>query len=169
MLKRVLSLYAVYVIYFLGVGLTSSGIVLMPFNPVRYSIILILGLSLFSLGSFVNEFVIDKKKVSVMKVIKLITVSLTLAIGIGMISGGISHFKESPIYVSYLIPLGSIISIVSFVIKNSFELNKKEIKTLAIYTIVVGVVLYGGLSIGANHYLGNINGTMGGDIFMDAH
>ncbi len=169
MLKKVVSLYAVYVVYFLGVGLTSSGIVLMPFNPVRYSIILILGLLLFSLGSFVNEFVIDKKEVSFIKVVRLITVSLTLAIGIGMISGGISHFKESPIYVSYLIPLGSVISIISFVIKNSFQLNKKEIKTLAIYIVVIGFILHGGLSLGANYYLGDTGGAMGGDIFMDTH
>lgn len=67
---------------------------------------------MFSAGSFINEFVIDRKKASFVKVLKLIIVSLTLAIGIGMISGGISHFKERPVYASYLIPLGIVVSII---------------------------------------------------------
>lgn len=67
--------------------------------------------------------------------VKLVIVSLTLAIGIGMISGGIAHFKESPVYVSYLIPIGIIVSFVSFKIKNAFKLTKKEFILLIIIFI----------------------------------
>lgn len=54
--------YVIYIMYFLGVGLISGGIVHMPIEPVRYSIILIFGSILFISASFVNEYFVEKKK-----------------------------------------------------------------------------------------------------------
>ncbi len=156
-------MYIVYVVYFLGVGMTSSGIVLMPFNPLRYGIILATGLLLFGTGSFINEFVIDRKQVSFATVFKLILVSLTLAIGIGMISGGISHFKESPIYATYLIPLGILISAVSYMVKNNYYLTKKHLRVFIVSIFLTALTIHGGLSIAADSYLN------GGDVFMNMH
>jgi hypothetical protein len=153
----------VYIVYFLGVGMVSSGIVLMPFNYSRYGTILIIGLLLFSTGSFINEVIIDKKHLSFKESVKLVIVSLTLAIGIGMISGGIAHFKESPTYVSYLIPIGIIVSFISFKVKNAFELTKKEFITLIIIFAMLAIAVHIGLSIAANSML--MNATPGGDIF----
>ena len=166
-MKKLVYKYLVYIIYFLGIGMTSSGIVLMPFNVMRYSIILSIGLGLFIAGSVFNEVVIDKHKLSTFESIKLVVISLTLAIGIGMISGGISHFKESPIYVSYLIPLGIIISFTSFTIKNNFKLSKKEKLTVFAGVIIFAVIIYIALSFMA----GGIAMDMvpGGDIFKDSH
>lgn len=158
--------YLVYIIYFLGIGMTSSGIVLMPFNPMRYSIILGVGLSLFIAGSVFNEVVIDKKNLSVIQSIRLILLSLTLAIGIGMISGGISHFKESPSYVSYLIPLGVVISFTSFAVKNDFQLTKKDKITSFAAIIFCAFLIFIGLSIAASTMMGM---PTGGDIFKGGH
>lgn len=166
-MRKLLYMYLVYVIYFLGVGMVSSGIVLMPFNPVRYSLILGIGLLLFSSGSFINEFVIEKKELHVSKVIRLIIVSLTLAIGIGMISGGISHFKESPVYVSYLIPLGLIISFISYTVKNGYVFEKKQHSLLIAGVVMIGLVLHLSLSMMASSYQGSGKGGHGGDIFMN--
>lgn len=152
--------YLVYVVYFLGMGLVSSGIVLMPFNMVRYSTILVTGLLLFISGSIFNEIIINKNRLSFLQVIRLTIVTLSLAIGIGMISGGISHFKESPTYVSYLIPLGIVISITSFSIKNNYKLEKNERITLLVIIIVFAIVVHFLLSILGSNFLGN-----GGDIF----
>ncbi|MBK1812321.1 hypothetical protein JHL18_16985 [Clostridium sp. YIM B02505] len=152
--------YLVYIVYFLGMGLVSSGIVLMPFNIMRYSAILLTGLILFISGTIFNEIVINKKKLSFVEITKLIIVSLSLAIGIGMISGGISHFKESPRYVSYLIPTGIIISLISFTIKNNYKLNKQSKIILAIAVLIIAVVVHSSLSYFASSMLGN-----GGDIF----
>ena len=163
MFKKIISRYLVYIVYFLGVGMTSSGIVLMPFNHVRYGTILVIGLILFSAGSFINEVIIDKKHLSFMESIKLVIVSLTLAIGIGMISGGIAHFKESPVYVSYLIPIGLVVSFISFKIKNAFELTKKEYITLVVALLVVAVAIHLGLSVAARAMLMDV--VPGGDIF----
>jgi hypothetical protein len=128
-----------------------------------------MGLILFSSGSFVNEFVIDKKEASLGRVIRLILVSLTLAIGIGMISGGISHFKESPTYVSYLIPLGIVISFISFTIKNGYILKGKEKAILLTGILTIGLVTHIGLSTMADNYLANENIPQGGDVFMKKH
>ncbi|MBC8059719.1 MAG: hypothetical protein H7Y18_03550 [Clostridiaceae bacterium] len=166
-MKKIIYKYLVYIIYFLGIGMTSSGIVLMPFNHVRYSIILIIGLSLFLAGSIFNEIVINKHKMSASESIKLIALSLTLALGIGMISGGISHFKESPKYVSFLIPLGTIISFISFVIKNDFKLNKKEKLIMYVGVVLVALILFIILSLAASS--GSMDMTPGGDIFKGAH
>lgn len=152
--------YLVYVIYFLGIGLVSSGIVLMPFNAVRYSIILVCGLILYISGTIFNEIVVNKKKLSFMEVTKLVIISLSLAIGIGMISGGISHFKESPKYVSYLIPTGIMVSSISFTIKNNYKLDKQRKIKLSVALLIIVLALHLTLSIFASDMLGN-----GGDIF----
>jgi hypothetical protein len=163
MIKNIVSSYVVYIIYFLGIGMVSSGIVLMPFNALRYSIILSLGLLLFISGSVYNELVINRQRLTMAESIKLILVSLALAIGIGMISGGISHFKESPTYAAYLIPIGIILSFISFTIKNNYDLDRKSY-FLVLATLLVGaILLYVALLI-----LGNLlfpSTPHGGDIY----
>lgn len=167
-MKNLIYKYLVYIIYFLGIGMTSSGVVLMPFNVMRYSIILFIGLSLFIIGSVFNEVVIDHHHMSAIESLKLIIFSLTLAIGIGMISGGISHFKESPTYVSYLIPLGTIISFISFTFKNNFVLNKKD-KLIAFSGVIVfSVIIFIILSVAASN-MAMMNMAPGGDIFNGSH
>lgn len=167
-MKNLIYKYLVYIIYFLGIGMTSSGIVLMPFNAVRYSIILFIGLSLFIAGSIFNEVVIDHRHMSAIESINLIILSLTLAIGIGMISGGISHFKESPTYVSYLIPLGIIISFISFVFKNKFKLNRKEKLIVFTGVVILAVIIFIVLSLAASN-MAMMNMPSGGDIFNGNH
>lgn len=166
-MKKLAHKYLVYIIYFLGVGMTSSGIVLMPFNPVRYSIILGTGLCLFIASSMFNEVVIDKRNLSAIESLKLVILSLTLAIGIGMISGGIAHFKESPIYVSYLIPIGIVTSFISYTLKNNFKLTKKEKLIIFPAVIIVAIIIFAGLSAVASG--GMINTAPGGDIFINDH
>jgi polyferredoxin len=163
MIKKLIYNYLVYIIYFLGIGMVSSGIVLMPFNPVRYSIILSAGLILFLTGSIFNEVVINHHQLSVKESVKLVAISLTLAIGIGMISGGISHFKESPVYVSYLIPLGIVVSCISFAVKNNYALSKNEKITLVVALIIIAVILHFTLGMLANYLMPAA--APGGDIF----
>lgn len=162
MLKNVLSRYLVYIVYFLGIGMVSSGIVLMPFNPMRYGSILAIGLILFSTGSFINEIILEKKQLTQKERLKLILLSLSLAIGIGMISGGIAHFKESPVYVTYLIPIGIIISFFSFVFKNGYKLTKRELSIAIIVLAIVSFSSHTTLSYAAAQ-MGYVK--TGGDVF----
>ncbi len=163
MLKNLTYKYSVYIMYFLGIGMVSSSIVLMPFNYIRYSIILGIGLGLFITGSLFNEVVIDHHHLTLWESINLVTVSLTLAIGIGMISGGISHFKESPQYISYLIPSGVVISLVSFTLKNDIKLSRSEKFTLFIGVVILAILLYLGLSFLSSDMV------PGGDIYKGGH
>ncbi len=167
-MKNAIYKYLVYVIYFLGIGMTSSGVVLMPFNFLRYGVVLTVGLCLFLAGSIFNEVVIDKQNLSKTESLRLIFLSLILALGIGMISGGISHYKESPLYVSYLIPIGLFLSFISYNIKNHFEeFNKNRTKLLLGITII-STILYFVLNI----TLMEIAAPAGGDIFkntMEGH
>jgi FtsH-binding integral membrane protein len=77
--------YLVYVLFFLGMGLTSGAIVHMPIDPSKYTIILFIGMAVFVVASLLNETVIDKKNLSVISTIRLVIFSLLLSIGIGMI------------------------------------------------------------------------------------
>jgi hypothetical protein len=164
---KLISKYLVYIIYFLGTGMVSSGIVLMPFNIGRYFTILSIGLGLFLTGSLFNELVIERRHLSVVESIKLVIFSLTLAIGIGMISGGISHFKENPLYVSNLIPLGIIISFISFTIKNNFQLGNT--KRLLLFAVITIIALYARVVILDLSNSMGLNLVPGGDIFTKSH
>lgn len=164
-MKAFFTKYLIYITYFLGIGMTSSGIVLMPFNPGRYGLILMIGLSLFITGSVINEIYINHQKLSKKESLRLIILSLTLAIGIGMISGGIAHFKESPRYVTYLIPIGLVISYHSYLLKQGPSLLKSEKFKLSLGVLFMAVILFLLLTIGANQMLGSIE--PGGDIFKD--
>lgn len=163
-MKKAIYKYLVYVIYFLGIGMTSSGIVLMPFNHVRYGIVLVIGLGLFLAGSIFNEIVIDKHNLSKPESIRLVFLSLILALGIGMISGGISHYKESPVYVSYLIPMGIFLSFISFMLKNNLDIFAKNKVKLLVGIGLVSIILYFVLSL----TIVSMGSPMGGDIFKNS-
>lgn len=167
-MKNAIYKYLVYVIYFLGIGMTSSGIVLMPFNYVRYGIVLVVGLGLFLAGSIFNEIVIDKHSLSKSESIRLVFLSLILALGIGMISGGISHYKESPVYVSFLIPIGILLSFISFTVKNHYDIFVQNRVKLVVGILLVVLVIY----VILNMTIVNMGMPVGGDIFknsMDGH
>lgn len=83
-----------------------------------------------------------------------------------MISGGISHFKESPTYVSFLIPLGIIISFISFTLKNNFKLTKKENLIVYGFIITIAILIFISLSLAASMMM---DMPMGGDIFNEGH
>lgn len=159
---KLITQYMVYVIYFLGTGLVSSGIVLLPFNFSRYITILLVGLALFVTSALTSEIIINKNKLSMKETITLTLASLTLAMGIGMMSGGISHFKELPNYVIYLIPLGIIISFMSFVIKNKYDFDSKTKSILMIGVVAIALVVHLGSSYVATNLMGD--NPPGGDM-----
>lgn len=131
--------YIVYVMFFLGMGLTSGSIVHMPLDPHKYTIVLFIGMCVFVLASLLNEIVIDKKNLSVGSTIRLVIFSLCLSVGIGMISGGIQHFDDVAEYAAYLIPGGIVLSFASFLLKNNIKLGMK--KGLPLFAIVLTVAL----------------------------
>ncbi|WP_271813752.1 YncE family protein [Clostridium beijerinckii] len=136
--KEALFPYLVYVMFFLGMGLISGGIVHMPLDPRKNLIVLSIGMGVFVIASLLNETVIDKKDLSIMSTIRLVVFSLLLSVGIGMISGGIQHFEDVLDYAGYLIPGGILISLIGFLFKNSIKLSAK--KAIPLFIIVLSLL-----------------------------
>ncbi|GAW28519.1 hypothetical protein [Carboxydocella sp. ULO1] len=138
--------YFVYLMFFLSIGMLSGSIVHMPLNPGRYSIIMSIALVVFVTASYLNEVKIDKKNMTPWETAKFLFFSLILSIGIGMISGGIQHFDEEPLYASYLIPFGLVLSFISYVLKNKIALPWKRFA--AAFAVIL--VLAAGIGTGLN-------------------
>ena len=125
--KAALFPYIVYVMFFLGMGLISGGIVHMPLDPHKNTLVLSIGICVFVIASLLNETVIDKKDLSFLSTIRLVVFSLLLSVGIGMISGGIQHFEDVLDYAGYLIPGGIMLSLIGFLFKNNIKLHIKAL------------------------------------------
>lgn len=132
--------YSIYVMFFLGIGLLSGSLVHFPLDPQRYSLIAGFGALLFLIGAYFNEKIINKTDMLEQgfgKLMLFLVSSLALAIGIGMIAGGTQHFSDFPSYAMKLIPIGILLSVISYVLKNRISLEKKEVYILSGKTVAV--------------------------------
>lgn len=142
--------YLSYVAMFVGMGLISGSIVHAAQEGVlnRSLILLGIGVVMFSIGSFINEVIFKTGNIEREGVFRYILFSLFLAMGIGMISGSTQHFMDTPIYASYLMPIGVFLSSLAFALRNNYELSKGTWVKL----ITVGVVFAGVLFVGLNTF-----------------
>jgi hypothetical protein len=141
--------------YFLGVGLISGGIVHMPIEPLRYSIILAIGSAIFITAAFLNEIYIEKKKMGVTQILKLLVYSFILSLGVGMIGGGIQHFSDLGRYAVFLIPTGIVLSFVSYILKNGIVVPKKQAFNISL----ILVLFLSPLTLGLDWYVGSNNNS----------
>lgn len=128
--------YLSYLVMFLGMGLISGSIIHAAQPEMRqYALTLMaIGAALFALGSYLNE-VLFKTGVMGDNLIKYVLLSLLLAVGIGMVSGSTQHFFDTPIFASYIAPLGIFISSVAFAIRQGYVLHRKN----WVFMIVLGL------------------------------
>lgn len=136
-MKGVLLPYIVYIMLFIGTGFLSGAVVHFPINPSFFLVIGLIGVIIFTVASTVQEAVYNKKNLKEEGIIPFIIFSVILSIGIGMISGGVQHFEEYPLYASSLIPTGIAISFITFVLKNNLKLNMKQ----ALFSLLVGGIV----------------------------
>ena len=129
--------YFSYLVMFLGMGLISGSVVHAAQEEMRSYALTLMGIGaiLFSLGSYLNE-VLFKTGILGDNVIRYVFLSLLLAIGVGFVSGSTQHFFDTPIFASYLAPIGIFISSVAFAIRQGFVLHR----TNWIFLIVLGLV-----------------------------
>ena len=137
----VLSPYLAYVGFFLGIGLVSGSVVHFPGNPVRYAIIGSIGVILFVISSLMDEIVIKKRNLKENAIFRVILFSVVLSMGIGMISGAIQHFTDTPKYAAILIPVGIIVSLFGFLLKNQIRLTKAILGWSALCLLIVCIPL----------------------------
>lgn len=139
--SSVLSPYLAYVGFFLGIGLVSGSVVHFPGDPVRYAIIGSIGILLFVISSLVDEIVIKKRNLKENAILRVILFSVVLSMGIGMISGAIQHFTDTPKYAAILIPAGIVVSLFGFLLKNQVRLSKAILGWSALCLLVVCIPL----------------------------
>ncbi len=87
-LRKVIVPFLIYVALFIGTGFISGAVVHYPVAPTRNLIIGIIGATLFTIATTINEALFNKKNLREEGVIKFILFSLLLSLGIGMVSGG---------------------------------------------------------------------------------
>lgn len=145
--SSVVSPYLAYVGFFLGIGLVSGSVVHFPGNPLRYAVIGTVGILLFVISSLVDEIVLKKRPLKESGILRVILFSVVLSVGIGMISGAIQHFTDTPRYAAALIPTGIAISLFGFLLKHQIRLTKAVVSWSVVSLLVVCVPL--GLTLGA--------------------
>lgn len=149
--RKVILTYLSYLALFVGTGFISGAIVHSgnPADIGKYIVIGVTGVSLFILGSFVQESILNKDNLREEGSVKFFLFSLLLSVGIGAISGGTQHFTDFPVYSSYLVPVGLVLSWFAFVLKNNFRFTKNILMTGGIIAILA-VPLFFGLNSYAN-------------------
>ena len=93
-------------IKYIGISLITGAIAHGFFSGTRQVITAIVGVIVFVIGTLIEK---DTEKN-----IKIIMLSVGLAIGIGAITGGIQHFPDSPERSVWIVPGGMIISLILF-------------------------------------------------------
>ena len=115
------SLHARYVgamLYFVGAALIAGAVVHYPIAPPLYSVICAVGALVFLLGTVVNEFIFAAERPALRRAISLVTFSLLLSFGVGLLGGGIQHFTQFPERSAVMTPIGLVMSYVAFVAKD---------------------------------------------------
>lgn len=123
-----LRLWSRYVALFVGAGLISGSVVHYPLDPGRYLLIGAVGAALFALASAFHE---ARARLSgPIELLRFVVASLVLALGIGMISGGIQHFNDIPERAATLIPLGGALSLLAFASRDGHRMRGAHVRRL---------------------------------------
>lgn len=136
--------YLSYIAMFVGMGLISGSIVHAAQEGIfnRSIILMGVGVVLFSIGSFINEVIFKTGNIEREGVLRYILFSLFLAMGVGMISGSTQHFFDTPVYASYLMPIGVFLSSLAFALRNNYELSRVTWVKLIVTGLVFAAVLF---------------------------
>ncbi len=145
--RRVFAPYGNFILLFIGAGFISGGIVHLG-EGVNWwdGSLLLLGIVLFVLGSYLQEVFYHQKNLQEEGVLAFLGYSLLLSIGVGMASGGTQHFIDTPKYSALLIPLGLSLGACAFVLKQGIDLTRGQWVKLVVGLTVFGLVLGTGLS-----------------------
>jgi drug/metabolite transporter (DMT)-like permease len=142
-----------------GAGFLSGAIVHIPLDPLKFIIIGLIGLVFFVGSTIINELKITKQQTTAKSIVRLILFSSILAIGVGMIAGGIQHFTEFPSYLSKIIPIGIVLSITGYVLGHGINLKEDQIFKLTAASIAVVAITALGLNQYTSYLIGDKNNT----------
>jgi len=129
-----------HILRYVGIALISGSIVhtgTLGGGVTKYIVFIVAGIIAFVVGTIMEK---GKTKIN----LEYILISVGLAIGVGMVSGGTQHYFDGPIYASFLIPFGLLLGYITYVfLEKRDQLNKKRIVTMTIVSLGLVVILYG--------------------------
>ena len=142
------SLYARYVgamLYFVGAALIAGAVVHFPIDPPVYTVICVVGALVFLLGTVVNEFVFAAERPALRRAIALVTFSLLLSFGVGLLGGGIQHFEQFPERSAAMTPIGLLMSYAAYVAKDPEGRWRHLLSLFGAGVVIVAVVTWLGM------------------------
>ena len=148
--------YVTHLLSYLGVALLGGSIVhigTLDAGNTRYVTLGCVGLAMMIIGS-VLEARISKEAISVTYVGTI----TALAVSTGLLSGGIQHFLDNPVYAGYLLATGIIVSYLAFASKYHLPTTAHGIITVVLVALTIVVasntVIYESLphSDGTDHH-----------------
>jgi hypothetical protein len=143
------SLYARYVgamLYFVGAALIAGAVVHYPIDPPVYTVICAVGALVFLLGTVVNEFVFAAERPTLRRAIALVTFSLLLSFGVGLLGGGIQHFEQFPERSALMTPIGLLTSYAAFVAKDQEGRWRNLLSLFGAGVVILAVVTWLGMN-----------------------
>jgi uncharacterized protein (DUF305 family) len=154
--------YLINIMILLSTGFISGGLVHIGFNNKNNPYYIgfgVFGCFLFVLGNYLQEKLINKNAMIGFTTIYFLLSTLALAIGVGMMSGGLQHFTDFPNYAKYLIPIGFVLSVLFYNFKTGLIKMNKFVPILGI-TALLGVLIFGAtnqLAINQKNSIGQSN------------
>lgn len=137
-MRRIFVPFITFIALFIGTGFVSGSIVHMGEGINAWDVsLLVIGAILFVAGSVFQDIQQGMKRIRGEGIGLFLLLSLLLSIGIGMASGGMQHFVDTPSYSAILIPLGLGIGLIAFVLKERIPLTPKQ------WAIIVPAVCIG--------------------------
>jgi hypothetical protein len=147
--KTIVVPFAAYLFLFVGMGLVAGSVV--HFGETeqipRFLSIGFVGMVLFVIGSYLQESLLNTSNLQREGILKYVLYSLFLAIGIGMMSGGTQHFLDFPLYASYLLPVGFVLALVAYVLRNNLSLSFKGWSVLIAGALGIAIPAFLGLNV----------------------
>lgn len=126
-MQRIFGPFFTFIALFIGTGFVSGSIVHMGEGINTWDVsLLAIGAILFVSGSVFQDIQQGMKRIRGGGLGIFLLLSLLLSIGIGMASGGMQHFVDTPSYSAILIPLGLGIGFMAFLLKERVALTAKE-------------------------------------------
>lgn len=155
------SIYARYVgamLYFVGAALIAGAVVHYPIDPPVYSAICGVGALVFLLGTIVNEFIFAAERPALSRAVALVTFSLLLSFGVGLLGGGIQHFEQFPERSAAMTPIGLLMSYAAFIAKDPEGRWRHLFSLFGAGVVLLAVATWFGMGA-----LGDTMGTSGHD------
>ncbi len=141
-----------FIALFLGTGFIAGSIVHLGEGVNVWDVsILSLGVLLFVTGSFAQERASGSHNIRRHGIVQFFILSFLLSVGIGMASGGMQHFVDTPSYSAVLIPLGFTLGFLAYLFKEGDTLKRTQWWTVASGALIIFLCLAGVLQYSINY------------------